>query len=315
MTLFRNVALAVIATGFGLVSAADPALIKMIPPDATFVAGFHADQIKSSRFGQYLLDQMKEEEAKLAKFISATGFDPRRDLTEVVFASADSERRGKVLMLVKGRFDAQRIRSFAQSEGANKIVYQGVDILTGGKPESHGWLALLDAATAVAGDIDYVKGAIDRGRQSAAALDPKTANRITELGTRYDAWMLTAGAGRLASGLRHKQIEGMRGAMLEGMQSVVGGVRFGANIELMAEAEMRTEKDASALVDVVKFLSSMVELNRDKDAKAAEAAELLSRLDLKATGNQLRMTLTVPEDALERMVKPASHRKRNAPVI
>ncbi len=305
MNLFRNLALAVVATGFGLLSAADPALIKLIPQDATFIAGIHADQIKNSRFGQYILDQLKDEDAKLNKFITSTGFDPRRDLTELVVAGKDGQKHGQMLVIAKGRFDAARIRAFAQTEGANKLVHQGVDILTGKHSEAGG-LAFLDANTAVAGGIDYVKAVIDRGKQSAAVLDPKIANRITELSTRYDAWMLSASLAHL-----NPKLEGaMNGKFMQGMQSVLGGVRFGANVELMAEATMRSEKDASSMVDVMQFLSSMVRMNRDNDPKAAEAAELLERVDAKANGNQFRMLLTLPEDALERMVKPAVHKKR-----
>lgn len=316
MYTFRNLVLAVVTSGFGLLSAADPNLIKLIPQDANFIAGLHADQIKTSRFGQYVLDQLKEEDGKFSKFISVTGFDPRRDLTEIVVAAADSKTRGKVLVLAKGRFDSAKIRTFAESEGAGKLSYQGIDVLTG-KKDNEGWLAFLDSSTAVAGFGDYVKAAIDRNKASGAMIDPKVANKITELGTRYDAWMITASLENLTSQIKPKldgsPVKGQQ--LVQGMQSVFGGVRFGANIELMAEATMRSEKDATALADVLRFMSSMVQMNRENDPKAAEAAALLDRIEAKATGNQFRMLLTVPEDTLEKMVKPAAHRKRSGDVI
>lgn len=303
MNLTGKLVLTAAFTGLSLLPAADPALLKLIPADAAFVAGIHADQIKNSRFGQYLLDQMRDQDDKLAKFIDRTGFDPRRDLSEIVIASNDARRHGKGLVIAKGRFDSSRIRNFASGEGADKTTYQGFDVITGKRgDDSQGWLTFLDSGTAVAGDMELVKAAIDR-RKSNLALDPKVANRITDLGTRYDAWMMTTNTERLAGDVQNPQL---KGALMQGMETVVGGVRFGANVELMAEATMRSEKDASALADVLRFVTGMVQLNRDNDAKTAEMAELLDKIDAKASGNQFRLTMNVPEDVIERIVKPAS---------
>ncbi|MDX1978913.1 MAG: hypothetical protein SFV51_01495 [Bryobacteraceae bacterium] len=316
MQLIRNLVLAAVATGLGL-SAADPALLKLVPQDAAFIAGIHADQIKTSRFGQFLLDQLKTEEDKLEKLITVTGFDPRRDLTEVVVASSDTRGRGgKTLVIAKGRFDPARVSSFLASEGGAKLAYQGIDII-GKNSGTSGGLAFLDATTALAGDLDFLKAAIDRSRQGSSAMDPAMANRITELSTRYDAWIFSSSVDRVADDLRDSRLKGaMNGALMQSMQSVAGGVRFGASVELMAEGVMRSEKDATAMVDVVRFLASMLQLNRDKDEKAADLAELLEKAEVKANGNQFRMLLNVPEDLLERVMKPATlRRKRPAGVI
>jgi hypothetical protein len=315
MKLVRNLALALAAAV--CLPAADPALLKLIPQDAAFVAGIRADQIKTSRFGQFLLDQLKTEQDKLEKFVSVTGFDPRRDLTELVIASSDMRGRGgKTLVIAKGRFDPARVRTFLGAEGGNRLTHSGVEIIGGGNSRSSGGLAFLDATTAVAGDLEFLKSAIDRNRQAGPALDPRVANRIAELSGSYDAWMFSTSVDRMADELRDSRLKGpMNGALIQSMESVAGGVRFGASVELMAEGVMRSEKDATAMVDVVKFLAGMMQLNRDKDAKAAEMAEMLERVDIKASGNQFRMTLAVPEDLLERVMRPAVRSRRPARAI
>ncbi len=58
------------------------------------------------------------------------------------------------------------------------------------------------------------------------------------------------------------------------MDSVAGGVRFGANIEVTAEEQTRSEKDATAMVDVVRFLGGMLQMNSNNDA---HTTELLAR--------------------------------------
>jgi len=296
--------------------AADPALLRMIPADAPFLAGIHADQVKSSRFGQFILNQLKTEETAMNKFIDATGFDPRRDLTELIVASSDASGKGKSVVLARGRFDTNRINAFATTSGAQLTTYNGVQVMAGRTgQEKSGWLAVLDTVTAVAGDQDAVRSAIDRYKGSAPALDAATVARINDLSSRYDAWMVSTGVGRIADDIKNPQVGGMmNNNLFQSMQNVVGGVRFGANIDVMAEATMRSEKDATAMVDVIRFLAGMIQLNSQNDKRATEMGALLEKMQLSSTGTQFRMSLTIPEEALEGIIKPAAA-VRKTPVI
>lgn len=300
------------------VLAADPAMLRMLPADSAFLAGIRTDQVRTSRFGQFLLDQLKTEEANMNQFISATGFDPRRDLTELVVASANAHGMGATVVVARGKFDLAKIQAFAGKSGTQTIAYQGFALMAGhGADSSHGVLAVLDNNTAVAGELEAVKSAIDRHKAGGpGALDPKTSNRIMELSSKYDAWMMSASLARLADDVSNPQLGGvMAGDLMKSMESVIGGVRFGANIELMTEATMRSEKDASALVDVVKFLAGMLQLNSQNDTRATEMAKLLDKMELKASGTQFRLLLAIPEDVVEGLVKPASLPRKRSTVI
>ncbi len=314
---FRRLIFALASSALA-VFGADAGLLRMLPADSAFVAGIRADQIRTSRFGQFLLDQLKTEEAQMNQFISATGFDPRRDLTELVVASSNARVKGKTLVVARGRFDMDRIQGFVGKMGGRTLEHQGVTLIGGdGKAASEGMLAIVDSSTALAGDVEMMKAAIDRFKSSAGSvLDPKVANRITELSTKYDAWMMSTSLARIADDVADPKLGGMMsGEFMKSMESVFGGVRFGANVELMTEATMRSEKDALALVDVVKFLAGMLQLNGQNDKRASEMARLLDKMELKATGTQFRMSLMIPEDVLEGLVKPVARKKNTAPVI
>lgn len=302
--------------------AADAGLLRMLPADSAFLAGIRADQIRSSRFGQFLLDQLKTEEESMNQFISATGFDPRRDLTELVVASSNAKGHGKTVVVARGRFDVARIQAFTAKSGMTTQLHQGVNLHTGsqgGHGHSEGAIAVIDGTTAVAGDVEMVKAAIDRHKSAGAgAIDPKVANRIMDLSMKYDAWMMSASLARIADDVRDPQLGGMMaGDFMKSMESILGGVRFASNnIEIMAEATMRSEKDATAMVDVIKFIAGMIQLNGQNDKRATEAARLLDKMELKATGTQFRMSLSIPEDVMEGFMKPASMpRTKKNPVI
>src|SRR6476660_2012511 len=70
-----------------VVPAADSPLVGLMMPDAKILGGMNIVQVRNSPDGQYLLTQPPLGEPQFQQFILATGFDPMRDLTEVVGAS------------------------------------------------------------------------------------------------------------------------------------------------------------------------------------------------------------------------------------
>src|ERR1700724_3867868 len=99
--------------------AADPALLKLVMPDAKVIAGIQVDQTRNSLFGQYVLSHMQVEDAGFKKFIAQTGFDPRRDVTEIVMASnwEQSTPQSRWLVAARGSFNVPQITSAAKANG------------------------------------------------------------------------------------------------------------------------------------------------------------------------------------------------------
>ena len=71
-------------------------------PDATVVSGMNADPELTSPFGQYILSQMQSNDSGFLQFI-ATGFDPRKDLLEIVAATPATGLRPRIPALILGR--------------------------------------------------------------------------------------------------------------------------------------------------------------------------------------------------------------------
>ena len=97
--------------------AADSGLLSLVSPDAKVVAGIHVDRSTASQFGQFLLKQMQREDADFNKFVLATGFDPRRDLTEVIVSSSDVQQKGHGLVVARGTFDIAKLTAQAKLSG------------------------------------------------------------------------------------------------------------------------------------------------------------------------------------------------------
>src|ERR1035441_3977407 len=76
-------------------SAADSRLLNLVMPDATVLAGVNVDQAKTTPFGQYVLTTLlQQQDQKLQQLATLTGFDPRRDVHELLLRS-EERRVGK----------------------------------------------------------------------------------------------------------------------------------------------------------------------------------------------------------------------------
>ena len=311
--------LAVLLTLEAVSFGADPALLRLVMPDAKVVAGLQVGATKNSPFGQYLLSRMQVDDAGFQKFIASTGFDPRRDLSEIVMASnwASATPESRWLVIAKGTFDLEKIAHVAEESGAAVTRAQGIPVYSmpgGASPSSDNAIALFDASSAVMGDLDSVKSAIARQKSGAPASNQVLA-KVRDVSAKNDFWFVTlVPLSEFAGAMPDPNLGGaMKGGTLAAINQASGGIRFGDTVNISAEAITRSEKDAQALVDVVKFIASMLQMNRQNNATAAQVSSLLDNLDCKTAGNVMTMSLAVPERQLEQMLEGLQQPARPAP--
>ena len=98
---------AVLGAFAGALPAADPQLMKLVMPDVKVMADVNVLQARLSPFGQYVLSQI--ETSSIQQMVSATGFDPRQDLIEVLVVSNGTLGAGNSLALASGVFNPAKI--------------------------------------------------------------------------------------------------------------------------------------------------------------------------------------------------------------
>lgn len=289
-------------------AAADPALLKLVMPDAKVIAGIQVDQTRNSLFGQYVLSHMQVDDAGFKSFIAETGFDPRRDVNEILIASNwESTGAGsRWLVMARGSFDLAKIARAAQGNGITTTNFQGVDILVhsgAAQPQVENAIAFFDGSSAVMGDLASVKAAIGRQKIGAPPSSQLLA-KVNELSSKNDFWFVTlVPVSEFANAMPDPNLSGaMKGNLLAAINEASGGIRFGNTVTISAEAITRSDKDAQALVDVVKFVAGMIQLNRQNNPAAGQVATLLDTLDTKTAGNVTSVSLSIPELQLEQML-------------
>jgi hypothetical protein len=303
------------------VFAADPALLQMVAPDSQVVAGLQVTQAKSSLFGQYVLSQLSVNDTKLGEFTSQTGFDPTKDVSEIVIASnwKPSTPANRWLVLADGTFNVAKITAAAESNGAVPSVYQGVNLVTHSVASSTQVttaVAFFGTTTALAGDITSVKAAIDR-KQSNAPTDSTVFNQAQQVSANNDFWFVTlVPLSNFAGAIPDSNLSGaMQGNLFAAINQASGGIQFGDTVTISAAAVTRSDKDAQALVDVVKFFAGLVQLNKQNNATAGQVATLLDTLQASASGNTTTISLAIPEQALEQLLNSSHQRPAKAAAL
>ena len=293
----------------GTLPAADSRLVSLVMPNATVIAGVNVTQAKASPFGQYVLTLVTPHDPQLQALTALTGFDPRRDVTELLAATAGGTGSGAGLALARGTFPVQTIVAAATVAGAASETYNSVTILK--SPQGLQGLAFLDSTLAVFGDMDSVKGAIGRQSPGAPHLGSAVVSRIAQLSAANDAWVLTTvPPASLHPPSAAPTVPGLNAMALQQIQQATIAVKLGANVTVTAQAQVDTAQNAATLAGMLQFLANMAQTQAQKNP---DAAVLAQSLITSADGSTLTLTFSVPEALIRQMVESGQRGRETAP--
>jgi len=314
----------------GLVSAAsafsavDAGLLALVPPDAQLVSGVHVSQSRVSPFGQFVISQFHAGPGELQDLVNQTGFDPGKDVSEILMAFNGKPKDGSGLVLARGNFDPDKIRAAAIAKGATVESYLGTDLIVSGGTglRVHGGVvAFLSRSLAVAGDRESVKYAIAHANMTQPpGLNPALTAKINAISASADAWFVSFVPGStvlpdmLHSGSASASGGNAQAAAIQSIVQSSGSVRFGDQIALSFQAETRSDKDATSLADVVRFVSSLVQMRRDSDPHLSTLASAFDNMQLSTSGNTMNLAISIPEKDFEELAHQmhADHKKGEA---
>jgi hypothetical protein len=302
--------------GVSAFASVDHGLIALIPANSKLVAGIDVVQCRGSQFGQFVLSKSQAGDEHFDEFMTQTGFDPRRDLDSVVVTSSspeDNSKNSPFAILARGSFDQAKISATAMAKGAVAGTYQNVSILVSQESAQKGGqqiaIAFPDTGMAVMGDLNSVHQVI-QNLTTPAKLDVDLTNHIDLAGSANDAWFVsTSGAGMLGKQFS-AQTGGQMGQMqaLQSIRAASGGVKFGSTVAVTFDAGTRSDQDATSLADVFRFLGSMLQMQRQQNARTAIMASAIDNMQVAASGQNVHIAFSMSEQNLEQMADtgPAS---------
>jgi hypothetical protein len=312
-------------------------LSSFVPSDAQLVAGAHVDAAKNSAFGQFLLAQIPAGDQHLQGFITETGIDPRSDISEVLLAwNGSPVPNAHWLIAAHGSFSAsiETVEVLALKHGGTITRLPGVDLVSmpASKNDSHPANVcaglFTDGFTNVAGDCTSVNSAVQFWSSSAVATP--VVIKARELRAQQDLWFASViPLAQFANFVAANQPAGVNlGNVLstdlfKAVQQISGGVKFASGAQnpgalLSAEVLMDSPEDATSLLNVVNFITGLIQSGAAAAPAAPSLVALLGNLQISLDGSTLNIALNVPEATLEQLVSQAVKSALNpaaAPVV
>ncbi len=290
-------------------AGADAGLLGLVPANSKVVSSINVDQARNSPFGQYMLSKMTAQGHGFDQMAAETGFDPRRDLQTVVFASSSPElsqtgnHSSNFVVLMRGTFDAQRIQTLMLSHKGQRQSLDGVDIYLDGTGDKNAF-ALAEPDIAVMGDRSSVQQVI-ANRGIATVLDPPLQTLISQVSAENDAWFASVlpNSVDLVGNMSKGAGLNTRGsaAALQGVRQAAGGLHFADTVQITLEAVTRSPQDANALGDFVRFMGSLVQAQYQSSPQAQLFGTALDSMTVQTSGNTFQVRLAIPEATIEQI--------------
>jgi hypothetical protein len=230
----------------------DNVLVKMVPPGATSLVGVHMRELLATETFRKMIPSRAL--SGFDDFAAETGFDPRRDVNELLFATTGNGE----LVLARGRF---KIDPGAMKD--DKRIRHGEYTIWA--RETSGF-CILDGTLAAAGDVTAIEAALDEWRhgkhRGAQALLAQTA----PIDPAAQAWGVASGQGTFlvdrlpqgGSGLDFTQI-------FRKLQETWFEADLRNGLRLEAHGMAADEKDAMNLRDAVRGMVGLGRLNVPED--------------------------------------------------
>lgn len=297
----RIVTTATLFTAFAgvlVARAADAQLLGLVMPDAKVLAGVNVDQAKASPFGLYVLTLMQSNNTGMQQLVALTGFDPTRDVHELLAAtnSTPGSKTPTGLALARGNFDPPAITTLATSKGAVTEVHSGVTIVE--DPRKLAGIAFLNTTLAIAGDVASVKAAIDRP-SSGQSLPAAVIAQVNQWSSTEDAWIVTTvPPGALTAS---SAVPGGAAGILQQVQQAAGGVKFGNSVVATAAVQSDNAQDATQLANALQFLANMAQMQAGQNSQQVTA--LAQGLAITATGATVQISLTMPQAQFQQLLQ------------
>lgn len=289
MRFSRSVLVLLIGAGMGF--AAESVLPDCIPPGTKVVFGISLRSLMDSQVLKSFQSDMQKMSADLMKggplpileTIKAgplPGFDPLKDVDDLIVASTADKEKATALIVLHGRFDPKTLPGTSSS-------YNGVSIFGDGQ-KANGIVALLDESTAIVGDFADVRAAIDR-RGTPSHVKPALAAKVRSMAGRFDFW----GVGDLPEGF---QPPGGMGDSLNSVDHFEFGASLRHGLEIAGEIHTRSPRDAAKMAESMKLIEAMLTKQQQPSANG-------TKFDLQSSNGTIKLSIAVSEEELKKGIE------------
>jgi hypothetical protein len=272
----------------------DNVLAKLIPADTQALLGARMEQLRSAPLYVKLVAQQKL--TQLDSFAAETGFDPRRDVRDLVLAS--SGRPNSSVLLARGTFHIDQSKIDVKT--FKKVLYRGY-VLTVTQKDEAGF-CIMDSTLAIAGPMASMKAALDH----YLSPKPDTSNVLLDqaraVPQQFQVWSVSTGAADfLSNNLPHDGNAANFGKIFRSMENTHFEADLSRGLNANAHGQCRTEADAKSLGDAVRGLIGFGRLSVPDNQP--ELLRLWDGLHVDQTQRTITITANISQDLIDKLVQ------------
>jgi hypothetical protein len=277
---------------FSAILAAQPridnVLERMVPPGSTGLVGAHMDQIKQTEMYKKML--VAQSLLQLDQFARETGFDPRRDVREILFVTTP---QGTV-MLARGTFhvnpnalkDAKKTR-----HGKYEIEGQGGS-----------GFCILDSTLAAAGEIPALELALNEWTSGAHTAAQPLLAQVAAVKPQDQLWGISTGKVNFLADHPPAANSGFDFTKIfSSLQDYSFEADFSAGLRAEVRGTTRTEKDAVNLRDTVRGIVGLGRLNTPDNQP--DLLKVWDGITVDQQGRSVSLHADVTQELIDRMVQ------------
>lgn len=275
----------------GAAERVDNVLARMVPANSVSLTGMRMDQLKQTPLFQKLIAQQKLPQ--LDQFAKESGFDPRRDVRDLLLASIGKQS----VLLARGSFHVNIPGK------AKQFNYHGYVVVSNGNPEpQEAGFCILDRTLAAAGPMPLLKAALDQYKSGNRNNAAELLTRARAIPDNYQFWVVTAGNSNFISDNVDKSSGGPDLSRILGtFQNALVEADLRNGLKANAEGYCNSAQEAKSLSDAARGLVGMGRLNTPDNQP-----DLLRLWDgIKVTQSDRKVVLTadISQDLIDQLLK------------
>lgn len=265
----------------------DPVLARMVPPGTTSLLGARMDQIRTTPMYQKMVAAQKLPE--LDRFARETGFDPRRDVRELLLASNASE--GRSVLVARGEFG--RIQDFSKL----KTFKHGIYAIHG---DEKAGFCLLDNSTAAAGPLQDLYAALDHWHSKAPPATPDLLRQLEQLPANAQLYAVSAGGFNIPGTLTLGKGGTDFAQIFRNVERVWFAANLSAGVDATLHADVKTEDDAKNLSDAARGIVAFGRLSVPENHR--ELFKIWDGFNVAQHAREINLTVKVSQDLIDELV-------------
>ena len=263
----------------------DATLAALVPADATMLAGARMDVIRSTPLYKKLLAQKRLQQ--LDEFAQRTGFDPRRDVRELLIGSNGKDS----IIAARGTFNAHAF------QGVTKGSYKGYTLYT----RDAGGVALIDSSTAIAGNLPAVRAVLDRYQAGVRSGPAELLSKARQIPPKNQLWSVSSGFENFITGAIPQTGNAANfGRILRSLENTTAAADFRTGVNGVLNGLCRTEADAKNLGDAARGLAGLGRLSVPDNQP--ELLRLWDGIQVEQQQRTVKITVIIPENLLEKLI-------------